>query len=81
MIKSLRKLIRRLSMLRPLPARCSFCRRSYDVAGPFAEGYKSVLICADCSVTCQVLIAKKRKNLSQAVDATVEIGQREPQQD
>jgi ClpX C4-type zinc finger len=55
MIKTLRKLIRRLSMLRPLPARCSFCRRPYDIAGPFAEGYKGALICAECSVTCQEL--------------------------
>ena len=48
-IERLINFIRRLSLLPPLPTRCSFCRRPYNIAGPFAEGYESVLICGECS--------------------------------
>lgn len=81
LIKRLNTFIRRLSFLPPLPARCSFCRRPHNIAGPFAEGYKSVLICAECSTRCQALIAKERERLSPTGAPVVEMNriQRPPE--
>jgi hypothetical protein len=63
-MKTLTNIMRRFGLLpRPL-ARCSFCRRPYNIAGPFAEGYDSVLICGECAATCGELIDKERERLS-----------------
>ena len=64
MLERLANSIRRLGFLPRLPGRCSFCRRPHNVAGPFAEGYNSVLICGECVAKCGELIAKERKRIS-----------------
>jgi hypothetical protein len=70
MIERFNNFVRRLSFLPPLPVRlpvrCSFCHRPYEIAGPFAEGYNSVLICGKCVATCGELIAKERERLTAA---------------
>lgn len=57
------QLIRKLAMLPPIQAQCSFCYRSYSVAGPFAEGPNNVLICGQCVADCGELIARESKSL------------------
>jgi hypothetical protein len=64
MLERLTSTIRRLGFLPSLPGRCSFCRRPYNEAGPFAEGYDSALICGECVAKCGELIAKGRERIS-----------------
>ncbi len=40
-------------------AYCSFCGRSYQDAGPFAEGPAGAMICGNCVRACSELIARK----------------------
>ena len=70
MFDRLSNLVARLSGLRQLPARCSFCRRPYKEAAPFAEGYNGVVICGQCVATCGDLIAKEREKLSRQTSVT-----------
>jgi len=66
MLERLTNSIRRLGFLPRLPGRCSFCHRPYNVAGPFAEGYSSALICGECAANCGKLIAKEQERLAAA---------------
>ncbi len=42
--------------MQPRTAYCSFCHRSHDDAGPFAEGPGQVYICFRCVRLCDAII-------------------------
>ncbi|MBL8827762.1 MAG: hypothetical protein JNM18_12355 [Planctomycetaceae bacterium] len=46
--------------------RCSFCRRPYREAKPFAEGPRGVFICGQCATGCVELIERERERLDHA---------------
>ncbi|MES2792516.1 MAG: VOC family protein [Planctomycetota bacterium] len=52
--------IRRLALLPPEEARCSFCDTLHEEAGPFAEGPSGAFICEQCIATCATLIAHEK---------------------
>jgi hypothetical protein len=69
MLEYFTNFLRRLSGLRPLQPRCSFCRKRYPTNSPFAEGYGGVFICEECVKRCAELIEKEKERLAQSNSA------------